>query len=123
MFSKNALEKFDYVFTDAMTWTGDEPPWWVVGLITVLGLIWAVGCTSNSSGPSEGGPSYTADLSIEPPTLHNGVEFGNVICIVRNPNGDRYNGGWLHFTTKAGVPWSSITSLAKTNDTLLQSQA
>jgi hypothetical protein len=90
----------------------------IYGLITALGLIWAIGCSTSSSGPTSGSPQYQLQLSVSHYSLHNG-DADTVYCWVQNlQNTQVIFGAKLRFSTRSLNPSQSNITTAATSDTL-----
>jgi ligand-binding SRPBCC domain-containing protein len=72
------------------------------GLIAALGLIWAVGCSTSSSGPSAT-PNYQLSLALTRPTYnYNNDPSDTVICWVQDSqSAEVIFGARLKFSTKS----------------------
>jgi hypothetical protein len=86
------------------------------GLIAALGLIWAVGCTTSSSGPNSNPVQYMLQLSMTRPSLHNG-DPDTVICFVQDYQSNVIFGAKLRFSTRSQNPSQSNITTAATSDT------
>lgn len=85
------------------------------GLIAALGLIWAIGCTTSSSGPTVIS-TYHLQLSLTRPALHNG-DPDTVICYVQDYQSNVIFGSKLRFWTRSLNPSQSNITTAATSDT------
>jgi hypothetical protein len=92
-------------FTLALMYTG----------IAVLALIWALGCSSDVSGPT-GGNFYTLQLSLTRPTMHNYDPSDTVICWVQDSQSNVVFGAKLRFSTRS--PNGQTAPTASNSDTL-----
>ena len=86
------------------------------GLIAALGLIWAVGCSTSSSGPNSNPTQYTLQLSMTRPSLHNG-DPDTVICFVQDYQSNVIFGAKLRFSTRSLNPSQSNITTAANSDT------
>jgi len=84
-------------------------------VIVCLGLIWAAGCSTGTSG-GQTVTYYTMDLSMKSGTLQNGGK-DTVNCFIRDPDGYIYVGGILKFSTLSENPAQSNITTQATSDT------
>jgi hypothetical protein len=82
------------------------------GLLPLLGLIWAVGCTTSPTGGGDGGttvPQFQLEISIEPAAVH--PDTGGIVSCWLTSSGNPVDGKYLTFyAASQDSSTSSITS-------------